>query len=62
LFAQKAGDLAEQYGGAGARDLVEDGIERMAAADNQAGAGGGGDLFDLLGNFFLDAVPYYVCI
>jgi hypothetical protein len=48
---QKAGDLAEQYGGAGARDLVEDGIEKMAAAENEGAAGGGGgDLFELLGN------------
>ena len=47
---QKAGDIAEQYGGTGARDLVEDGIEKYAASENQAGAGGGGlDVMQLLG-------------
>ena len=47
---QKAGDLAEQYGGAGARGVVEDGIDQMAASENEAGAGGGANLVDLLGN------------
>lgn len=52
LFKKTAGDMAEQYGGAGARNLVEDGIEKVAASENEAGAGGGGaDIFDLLGSF-----------
>ena len=54
FFLQKAGDLAEQYGGAGARDVVEDGIDKYGASDNQAGAGGGGlDVMELLGNICL---------
>jgi hypothetical protein len=38
---KKAGDMAEEYGGEAARDLVEDGFEKMDSPENEAGAGGG---------------------
>jgi len=45
-FKEKAGDVAEQYGGDTARDLVEGGIEQLNVNENEAGAegakGGGG--------------------
>lgn len=50
---QKAGDLAEQYGGAGARGFVEDGIDQVSASENQSGAGGGANIVELLGNWIM---------
>lgn len=50
-FKKTAGDMAEQYGGAAARDFVEDGIERLHVDENQAGASGGLDVDQLLQTF-----------
>ena len=41
-FKQNVGDMAEQYGGETARDLVEDGIQQLNVGENEAGANGGG--------------------
>ena len=37
-FKQNVGDMAEQYGGDTARDLVEGGIEQLTVNENEAGA------------------------
>ena len=50
-FADKAGDMAEQYGGETARNLVEDGIEKLNVGENEAegaNAGGGLDVDSLM--------------
>ena len=40
-FKQNVGDMAEQYGGDTARDLVEGGIEQLNVNENEAGATNG---------------------
>ena len=50
-FKKNLGDVAEQYGGEAARDLVEDGIEQINAGQNEAGANGALDVDTLLQSF-----------
>ncbi len=50
-FKKVAGDAAEQYGGANARNLVEEGFDQINVAENQAGAGGGFDVGGLMQAF-----------
>ena len=43
-FKEKVGDVAEQYGGEQARDLVEEGIKQLNVDENEAGGAGGGPI------------------
>ena len=51
-FKKKATDLAEDYGGSVARDLVEEGFDQVAANQNEAGGNNEGlDMDQLLQKF-----------